>query len=263
MQKKYLSLIVALGLLSSGALALPASADTNTPPANRPHKGFSLADKKAEVFGTVASISGTTITVTGKARPRPMATPNTSTTVTYTVDASSATVIKNNATSSVSNIALGDTIAVHGDLNGTNIKATIIRDGAFGRDDKKDDKKGKGPKDPKPKLTFQGNGQPVLGGTITAINGSTLTVTNMGNVSYTVDVTNANIQRKDTGTSTVSDLKVNDVVAIQGTVSGTSVTASAVIDRGVVPAPKNADANKPKPGFWGGVKGFFGRVFGF
>jgi hypothetical protein len=74
------------------------------------------------VFGTVASISGDTITVTGR-------TPQNGTATTYTVDATNATVTKAGASSTVSNIAVGDTIMVQGTVSGTNVTATSIRDG--------------------------------------------------------------------------------------------------------------------------------------
>jgi len=75
------------------------------------------------VFGTVASIDGTTLTVISKGFGQ-----NTATT-TYTVDVSNATVMENNATSSVSNINVGDTVMVQGTVSGTNVTATTIRDG--------------------------------------------------------------------------------------------------------------------------------------
>jgi hypothetical protein len=48
--------------------------------------------------------------------------------VSYTVDASSATISKNNATSSVSNIAVGDRVVVQGAVNGNSITASSIID---------------------------------------------------------------------------------------------------------------------------------------
>ena len=38
-----------------------------------------------------------------------------------------------------------------------------------------------------------GNGQPIIGGKVTAVNGNSLTVTNASNVTYTVDVTSAKV----------------------------------------------------------------------
>ena len=83
------------------------------------------------VTGTVSAISGTTLTVTSKKMERGMNKAGTSTpaaSVTYTVDASNATVTKNNTTSTLSAIAVGDTIMVQGTVSGTNVTATTIRD---------------------------------------------------------------------------------------------------------------------------------------
>ena len=83
--------------------------------------------------------------------------PVTTTATTYTVDASSATVTKNGAASTVSAIAVGDTVMVQGTVSGTNVTAKTIRDGV-----------GQG------QPAIQGNGQPVVAGTVTAINGNSV-----------------------------------------------------------------------------------------
>ena len=59
------------------------------------------------VFGTVSAVNGTTITVSGRTGFG-----STTPAVTYTVNASNATLKKNNATSTVSSIAVGDTVMV-------------------------------------------------------------------------------------------------------------------------------------------------------
>ena len=79
---------------------------------------------KPVVFGTVSSISGNTIVVSGRQGPA-----STSVTTTFTIDATNATIRKDNATSTLSGIAVGDTVVVQGTLNGTNVIATNIRDG--------------------------------------------------------------------------------------------------------------------------------------
>ncbi len=70
------------------------------------------------VGGTVSAISGSSVTITNKSN------------VTYTIDASSAVVAKNNATSSVSEIAVGDNLIVQGAVNGNSITASSILDHA-------------------------------------------------------------------------------------------------------------------------------------
>ena len=116
---------------------------------------------------------------------------------------------------------------------------------------------------------FQGNGEPVVGGTVTAINGSTLTVTNKSNVTYSVDGSTATVVKGNVSSS-LANVSVNDDVIIQGTVNGTSVTASSIIDQGVAPSG-NASSTHPgagQPGgfmgrVFGGIGGFFHHLFGF
>ncbi len=93
---------------------------------------------KPGVFGTVSAVSGNIITVTSTHRtgPRPAAgstTTPTTTTTTYTVDATNATITKNNVAGTISSIAVGDTIIAQGTLTGTNLVATTIRDGVMAR----------------------------------------------------------------------------------------------------------------------------------
>jgi len=202
---------------------------------------------KPGVVGTVASVSGTTLTVTSKAGPS-----GTPAAATYTVDASNATVTKNGTTSSVSAIATGDTVMVQGTVSGTSVTATSIRDGVM--------------QAPKPVIT--GNGEPVIGGAVTAISASTLTVTNKSNITYSVDATSATIQ-KGNAASTLSSVAVGDNVVVQGTVSGTSVTATSVIDQGAAGNGAGAPGNQPggpkgpMGGFFGAIGGLFQHLFGF
>ena len=216
------------------------------------------------VFGQVTAISGDTITLTSKGfGPRA----SSSTPTTYTINASGATVMKDNATSSVSAIVVGDTLMVEGTVNGDTVTATVIHDGPVPRGLG-------GPRDAD--SNFTGNGEPVVGGTIKAINGSTLTLTNKSNVTYTIDVSNAAVT-KHGATSTVSALTTGDNVLVQGTVNGTNITASAVLDQGAVLAAattngqgdnnqntvSGAPGRSGEHGFFGVVGGFFHRLFGF
>ena len=144
------------------------------------------------INGTVASISGTTLTVTSKAKP------NGGTAITYTVNASSATVTKNGVSSSVSSIAVGDTVRVKGTVSGTNVTAKTIMDGV-------------GQQQPE----IQGNGQPVVAGKVTTISGNTITITNSSNVTYTIDATNSKFVVSGITTSTISNVAVGDSVVVQ------------------------------------------------
>ncbi len=205
-------------------------------------------------FETVSAINGTTLSVTSK-------TPKSGTATTYAVDASNAKVMKNGTSSSVSVIAVGDTVMVQGTVNGTNVAATVIRDSAMrGRP-------GSTPPGQPQNLPIQGNGEPVVGGNVTAANGTTLTVTNKSNVVYAVDASNAKVEKAGTSTS-VSAISVGDNVIIQGTVNGTSVTASSVIDQGngqpktATSASESGAPGKPV-GFFGAIGNFFARLFEF
>lgn len=66
--------------------------------------------------GTVTSVSGNTITLTGKDGQ------------TYTVDASDAQIGKV-STITVGDVQVGDMLDVHGDVSGTNVTAKHIMDG--------------------------------------------------------------------------------------------------------------------------------------
>jgi hypothetical protein len=73
------------------------------------------------IFGTVTAVNGATITILS-GRP--------SSTATYSIDATNATVIKNATTSTTLNIAVGDVILAQGTASGTSVAATRIIDGA-------------------------------------------------------------------------------------------------------------------------------------
>jgi len=199
------------------------------------------------VTGTVTANSGNVLTVTSKGFGQ------NKTQTTYTVDASNAVIMKNNATSTVASIAVGDNIMARGTLTGTSLVATSIRDGIA-----------KGMMTGKNKQTnsiIKGNGQPVVGGNVTAVSGSTLTITNVSNVTYTVDASNAVVDKTGV-TSTVSNIIVGDRVVVQGTVNGTAITASSIIDQGVIPT-NAASTPEKNTGFFGAIRGFFHNVFGF
>lgn len=198
------------------------------------------------INGTVTAVNGNTITVTQKTGP------NATTTTTYTVDATNAKVLKNGTSSTVSNIAVGDMVMVQGTVNGTNVTATMIRDG-IGR--------GQGWQQQTAAIV-QGNGQPVIAGSVTAINGNTLTVTNKSNVTYTVDASSAKIAKGGASVSLAS-VATGDSVIVQGTVNGTSVTASSVIDQGAAPSTGGGNTPQPHVGFFGMIGNFFAHLFGF
>ena len=278
-QKTYLSALGALGVIATLALAAPALAASVNVPVEQEEQAETASGHPAGwdeggpmrggvqralgIFGTVASVNGATLTVTQKARPEGESTDG-AVTATYTIDATNATVMKNGASSSLSNIAVGDTVMVEGTISGTSVTATVIRDGMMQRNERLN---GTGKNGQPPASIIQGNGQPIVGGSVTAVSGSTLTITNKSNVAYTVDATNAVIE-KNNATSTLSSVTVGDNVIVQGTINGSAVTASSVIDQGTAPVVGGTTGNSEERrggffGFFSGIGGFFAHLFGF
>ena len=272
--KKYVSTGLVLASFASFAVALPAFADTKeftqggmmrfSNDDNRGEKGERENERgmmRPYVSGTVLSINGNTITISGKPLTKSDDDQDkTKTSVTYTVDATNAVVIKNKTISKVSDILVGDTVKIQGTVNGTNITAVSIRDGVM-MSEKGAENRGK-EKMASSTPIIVGNGQPIVGGIISAISSSTITITNKSNVVYTVNTSNAKIvQGKNT--ILLSNLAVGDSVIVQGTVNGTAITASSIIDQNK-PAKTESDENKDmRKGFFGGMGQFFARLFGF
>lgn len=108
---------------------------------------------------------------------------------------------------------------------------------------------------------------PGVFGAVSAVNGATLTITDKSNVTYTVDATSATIEKADAA-STISNVAVGDNVIVQGTVNGTSITATSVIDSGAALQPSATGTTTGAPragrgGFMGMIGGFFQHMFGF
>src|SRR5512146_566500 len=121
---KYRSLLVASILIIGAALVSPAFAQTPDQGSSIPTNGMwgkrpgGMMQTMPGIFGKVTAVNGTTLTVS-----------DTRTDTSYTVDASGATVMKNGSASSLSSVAVGDTVFVQGTVSGTNVTATTIRDG--------------------------------------------------------------------------------------------------------------------------------------
>jgi hypothetical protein len=171
--KKYGYISVFLGLsLGLLVLATPAFAQTGNISGSEGSSGWShgmglghgkgMGMRKPGVFGTVSAISGNTLTISSKQffGLKLGAKPSTNTSV-YTVDASNATIMKNNSTSTISSVAVGDMIMAQGTINGTNVSATVIRDGMPMRDVGKNSENEKLSGQNPPQIL--GNGQPVSG----------------------------------------------------------------------------------------------------
>lgn len=250
------SALIGATLVGSLGLALPAFAKDS--------QGNESTASHTAVAGIVASISGTSLTVTSNAREREAST----TAVTFTVDASNATVTKNGATSTLGAVTVGDRVMVRGTVAGTQVVATSISDGKMlGR--------GKGPmmgkgsqgrtaSSTRPMMTFPtGNGQPIIAGTVSSIQGTTLSVSTKAGITYSVDAASTTVMKSGV-ISTLSTIASGDAVVVQGAVTGTSVTASSIIDQGTVPAGSEGFEGAGKgAGFFHAMGGFFSRMFGF
>ena len=188
------------------------------------------------------------------------------------MNAGTATVTKDGVASTLSAIAVGDMVMIEGTISGTSVTATSIHDGMGGGKGRGDMMGERGPKGAM--MTLQGNGQPVVGGTVTSVTGSTLSITNKSNATFSVDATSATIMKAG-ATSTIASVVVGDEVIVQGTINGSAVTASSVIDQGVKMTPPQptqtsgtiggttSAAPAPHNGFMGGIGGFFRNLFGF
>ena len=191
--------MVAIGVAASLAMIMPAFAQTSASIGANVGVGVSVPGGMhnganggmrrggmpgAGVFGTVSSVNGDTVMVTATARPaRPMpeqaspsANVSASTVVAgtvYTVDATSAKIYKGSATTtvSVSDITTGDTVMVQGTISGTNVAATVIRDGVSGTMGGRPGMPGNGfghgaSSTSSTTPIIQGNGEPVVGGSV-------------------------------------------------------------------------------------------------
>src|ERR1700733_11847991 len=69
------------------------------------------------IFGTVVSISGNIVTVSGPGNKPMMAATTSPQTSTYTVDATNAVVLNSNGTSTLASVAVGDHVMVEGMIN--------------------------------------------------------------------------------------------------------------------------------------------------
>ncbi len=262
-KREYIPWMIAAGFALSFAFFAPAfaQAQTSAPSGwggggHYGMRGGMAGGMAPGVFGTVSAVDGTTLTVTSKTRPNATSTTGT----VYAVDATNAQVFDNGATSTVASINVGDTVMVQGTVSGTNIAATVIRDGLKGG--MSGMPAGKRPGSGRAATStppIQGNGEPVIAGSVTAISGTTLTVTNASNVTYTIDASSANIVENGAST-TLSSVAAGDNVVIQGTVNGTSVAASSIIDQG---SGNKARSESHFGDFFGAIGSFFKHLFGF
>ncbi len=246
----------AVGSVLFGTLAFAAVPAFAAEPA-----GPGLA--RPAVVGKVTSVSGDTLTVTSMPWHRGPKNPTAAQPTAYTVNASGATVTKGGKSVAVSSITIGDLVVVRGSVSGTTVTATAIREGMMhGPRGPRDSNKDASSTPAMPPI--QGNGDPVIGGTVSALTGSTLTVTAKAGQTYTVDASAATVVKRGVPNAVLSNVSVGDAVVVQGTVNGTAVKASSVLDQGTPPSAGSAGSPpQPRRGFFGAIGGFFTRMFGF
>ena len=244
--KKYISLVIATATLASIALTSSAFALTEggrpAGMSQRPGKGVMMS--VSQIVGSVTAVSGNTVTVSGK---QGVGAKNAAT-ATFSVDATNAKITKNNVAGTIASILVGDEVMIQGKVTGTNVAAKMIRDGVKPAD--------------RIEPVLEGNGQPVVAGSVTAVSGNTITITNKSNITYTIDATGAKFLVRGVAMPTISNVAPGDMVVAQGTVNGNAVVATSIIDE-KQPAAANTPAKPQKMGFMQGMKGFFAHLFGF
>jgi Domain of unknown function (DUF5666) len=160
---------------------------------------------KPGVHGEITAINGTTLTVKGMNSE------------TYTVDASDAEIRvftegEGLDDASVSDLRVGDTVGVRGSIDGTNVDASDIMSGI-----------------PEGRMGGRGHhGKHGVMGEVTAVDGSTITVTGLNGTSYTIDASDAPVSRVVEGS--LSDIKVGDRIGVQGSIDGATVDAKRIMD---------------------------------
>jgi hypothetical protein len=182
----------------------PAIAGTATEKDSRKKNGGGGA------VGTVSAINGTSITLAGKNG------------TTYTVDVTNAKITKAKSVIQPSGIAVGDTLFVGGTLSGTSITAKVVMDGVL---------EGSGAHHA---AGQRGN---FSIGTVSAINGSSFTISIKGRqhatttpavaASFTVNTTSSTTFKEGGQASSLSSLTIGQYVAITGTKDAAAETIDA------------------------------------
>lgn len=206
--KPLLALAAVASLGAGFGVAALASANTTVSADSTPAP-YMQKHERPDVMGKITAINGSRITLESRM-------PGKDTSVaTYTVDAGSATIVtgfanKQETTGTVNDLKVGDMIAVQGTVNGTSVTATKIHSGMPG--------KGKG---------MMRGGEHGAFGTVTAINGTSITLTGKDGTSYTVNAGSAKIDKLTT--AQIGDIHVGDTIGVQGNKDGTTVNADHIM----------------------------------
>ncbi len=172
------------------------------------------------LVGTVTAINGSTITVKGN-RDGAL----------YAVDATGAKFYAGASASTLGALKIGDTLMIGGIITGTSVTASVVYDGNFSKGF--------------PANAKWENLKPGIAGTVTAVNGSTITLSGKNGVTYMVNAANATFQKDRGTTMTLANISIGDTLLIQGAVSGTTVTAKNIFDLQMyVKAPEDNASNQ-------------------
>jgi len=193
--------------------------------------------------GTITAINGTSFTLerrqaTGASG---QSAGSSATPTTVTVDTSSSTVYTASVTGALSDLKVGDRILVTGPAGNGTVAATRVvdngdqRPGGGAGPSGASGFSGRRSNGPSGASGFSGrgfgasgpSGQAFSGGTITAINGSTITLQTGAGATETVTTSNDTTYTV-TKPISFSDLKTGDTVAVTGTTSGSTITATQV-----------------------------------
>ncbi len=203
--------ILGLAVGTAGTIALQTKASSSA----QGFRGMMGQFIKPTAAGEVTAINGNSITIK-----------NNRTGASYVVDASAAVMEKfpekvgtgQQSTPqaptviTIADIKVGDHLNVQGTISGTNVAATKVVVGQIGT--------GFG----------RGGMHGAMGeaGTVSAINGNTITLTGKDGTVYTINASAASI--KKVTTIGVGDIAVGDALMVSGEKSGTSITAKNIID---------------------------------
>ena len=219
---KFVAGVVALGVLFTSGVAFAKTNGQDEDQSDHYNNGIGwmMRHDTQGITGTVTAISGNTLTVMGRTFDKGV------NALSYTVNASGAIVYKDMASVSLSAIAVSDMVFVEGTVNGTTVTATTIYDGV---------RKGMGRMNHDEKNKNTASTMPMaihfdLVGTVTAgVNETSFSMKTFNGTMHTVNAPNATVH-KNGASSTLTNVLLNDIVRIKGTVSGTTINATEIYD---------------------------------
>lgn len=167
------------------------------------------------VMGTISAISGSSITVAGRAGKDGAAATS------HVVDASAAKIMKDKGVAAtLADLKVGDMIAVEGTTSGTSVTATTIFSGTPFAGKLAGGAMGRG----------KGRGMPAVSGTVSSVSGTSITLAAKNGTAYTVDASAAKIMKGKGTAATAADVQAGDAIAVFGTSTGTSISATMIFD---------------------------------